>query len=107
MGTKKEIKVHFKLLLSFFIVKQVVEQGQCMIENNITQIAVIKVQLFKISNSFNAVKLSSSIICPDDIYIIIIIGNTISLAGNPNIKASKIVPSKPNIDANGFKKLAQ
>ena len=36
-----------------------------------------------------------------------IIGITISLAGNPNIKASNIIPSSPIMDANGFNKLAE
>ena len=38
-------------------------------------------------------------------YPIIIIGITISLAGNPKIKAINIVPSRPNTYAIGSKKL--
>jgi len=44
VGKRKDTTVHFKLLLSFFIVISVVEHGQCIRENMIAQRAVICVQ---------------------------------------------------------------
>lgn len=44
VGTRKEAIVHFTLWVSFFIVRQVVEQGQCIRENNMVLTAVIQVQ---------------------------------------------------------------
>ena len=49
VGTKNDIKVHLILLVSFFIVKQVVLQGQCINENSITQMAVIMLHPFDTS----------------------------------------------------------
>ena len=46
VGIKKLKKVHFKLFVSFFMVKRVVKQGKCIVVNNITLIAVSKVQPF-------------------------------------------------------------
>ena len=46
VGTKKEIPVHLRLWVSFFMVKHVVLQGQCISEKSITQIAVCHVQPF-------------------------------------------------------------
>ncbi len=40
-------------------------------------------------------------------YPMIIIGNTISFAGNPSIKESNIIPSIPTSLANGSKKFEQ
>ena len=96
-GTKKDTIAHFQLLASFFIVKSVVEQGQCINENNITLIAVIHVQPFSTNKLFNITKLSISIKLPLARYAIIMIGITISLAGNPKINANKITPSRRNI----------
>ena len=44
VGTRKEATVHFTLWVSFFIVRQVVEQGQCIRENSMVLTAVIQVQ---------------------------------------------------------------
>lgn len=44
VGIRKDSKVHFQLPLSFLIVNKVVEQGQCIRENNIIDPAVIHVQ---------------------------------------------------------------
>ena len=44
VGTAKEIAVHFKLFVSFPMVIQVVEHGQCIKENSIVHIAVSQVQ---------------------------------------------------------------
>lgn len=59
-----DIKVHFHDFVSFFIVKQVVEHGQCIKENSITDMAVIKVQPLSTNNVFNSVKLEKSVRVP-------------------------------------------
>ena len=46
VGIAKEISVHFKLAVSFFIVIKVVVQGKCMQVKIITFIAVSKVHPF-------------------------------------------------------------
>ena len=107
VGSKKEISVHLMLWVSFFIVRQVVAHGKCNNENNITQSAVIQVQPFATSKLCNSERLWYSVKLPVDIYAINIIGITISLAGNPNIKANKITPSNPISLANGSRKFAQ
>ena len=40
VGSKKLIKLHFQLPVSFFIVNNVVAQGKCKTVNNITFIAL-------------------------------------------------------------------
>ena len=50
VGTKNDIKVHLILLVSFFMVRQVVLQGQCIKEKSITQIAVFKFHPFSTNN---------------------------------------------------------
>ena len=42
VGIKSEINAHFRLFVSFFIVKYVVAQGKCKSENTIVHIAVTK-----------------------------------------------------------------
>jgi len=103
VGTIKEIAVHFMLCVSFLIVRNVVEHGQCINENNIVLIAVIQVHPLLTNNSFNSVKLSNSIILPDSMYAMIMIGTTISLAGNPKINANNMTPSIPSSLPNGSK----
>ncbi|CAI3548578.1 hypothetical protein CNEO3_1020012 [Clostridium neonatale] len=44
VGTKNETAVHFKLWVSFFIVRHVVLHGQCIREKSITFTAVSQVQ---------------------------------------------------------------
>ena len=105
VGIIKERAVHLELLHSFFIVKQVVEQGQCIRQNNEVQRAVNQVQPLLTNRVFNSVKFSYSAKLPLHKYAIIIIGITISLAGNPNMNAINITPSNPNSFANGSKKL--
>ena len=102
-----DIAVHFILPVSFFMVKIVVAQGQCKSEKSITEMAVAAVQPFEISISFIAVSPESSVRAPSPIYPIIAIGITISLAGEPNIKLKKIMPSSPKSWANGSRKFAQ
>ena len=99
--------VHFQLPVSFFIVKTVVEHGQCIIENIIVFTAVIQVHPFCTNKSFNCVRLSKSVIVLWFIYVIMIIGITISLAGKPSINANNITPSSPINCANGSKKSEQ
>ena len=105
VGIIKERAVHLKLLHSFFIVKQVVEHGQCIRQNNDVQRAVNQVQPLLTNSVLSSVKLSYSVKLPLHKYAIIIIGITISLAGKPNMNAINITPSNPNNFANGSKKL--
>ena len=94
VGSKKEQIVHFKLRVSFLMVKHVVEHGQCSRQKTMVHKAVTHVQpLFK--RSVYNCGLLSSIRLLVDIQVMIIIGTTISLAGNPRIKANKITPSSP------------
>ena len=95
VGRSAAIKVHLILPLSFFTVSNVVEQGQCRQENITVQRAVICVQPFEIKISFTACVEKASLKTLPPLYIIRIIGRTISLAGSPNIKAVSITPSKP------------
>lgn len=44
VGTANETRVHFQDFVSFLMVRQVVEQGQCMMEKSMTEIAVTQVQ---------------------------------------------------------------
>ena len=67
VGIKMETIVHFKLLVSFFIVRQVVEQGQWIKEKVITHKAVIIVQLLAKNKFFKTVKSVISVILPRDI----------------------------------------
>ena len=89
------------------MVRQVVEQGQCIREKSITLTAVDQVHPFSIKSCRSIVRLFISTRLPVDRYAIIIIGTTISLAGRPRINASKITPSIPSIWAKGSKKCAQ
>ena len=58
VGSRNDIGVHFTLCVSFFIVKQVVLQGQCISENNITHTAVHHVHPFVTSKFLSSTKLS-------------------------------------------------
>ena len=60
VGIKIDNAVHFQEDVSFFIVRQVVEQGQCIRENNITETAVVQVHPLSIRSCFNIFKLSIS-----------------------------------------------
>lgn len=46
VGNTTETAAHFRLPVSFFMVKHVVEHGQCIRENSTVQIAVVIVQPF-------------------------------------------------------------
>ncbi len=69
-------------------------------------IAVVTVQPLLQSISLRICELSASIRLAPDIYAIKIIGITISFAGKPRIKASRIIPSSPMILPTGSKKSA-
>ncbi len=107
VGIMNESMVHFRLPVSFFMVKQVVPQGKCMIEKIITHNAVLYVHPFASRRVFNVKNDSSSKMLPLHIYPIIIMGNTISFAGNPSKNAINIMPSSPINLAKGSKKLEQ
>ena len=89
------------------MVKSVVAHGQWSNENSITDTAVAVVQPLATSKVRSSESVSNSKILPEDIYAIMIIGNTISLAGKPKINANSTTPSKPKRRANGSKKSAQ
>ena len=61
---------------------------------------------FATKSSFISLSDDISTRLPSAIYAIIIMGTTISFAGNPKINAIKITPSSPISDENGSKKLA-
>ena len=46
VGVSMETRVHLRLPVSFFIVKQVVAQGQCIRENSSMETAVVQLQPF-------------------------------------------------------------
>lgn len=72
--------VHFQLPVSFFIVRHVVEHGQCINENIIVHNAVTYVQPFSTNMFFSSTTFDISTISPVAIYDISIIGTTISYA---------------------------
>lgn len=95
VGTRKEIRVHLMLFVSFFIVRSVVEQGQCRTENTMKFMAVKTVQPLSVSILPISARDSVSVRVPLHIYAIRIMGRTISLAGRPIINAPSITPSSP------------
>ena len=101
VGIMNAAKVHFRLPVSFFMVRSVVEQGQWKRENSIVFTAVKTVQPFSKNSSFISAKERASDIVPCDKYAITIIGSTVSFAGKPRIKAKSMVPSSPIVLANG------
>ena len=107
VGKIKETKVHFMLCVSFLMVIQVVEQGQCINENSMVQIAVTGVHPLSTSSVFSWVRFWKSVRLPSAIYAIIMMGMTISLAGKPKINAIRITPSRPMSRANGSRKPEQ
>ena len=103
VGNRIENSAHLVLPVSFFMVRTVVEQGQCIRQNIITQIAVTAVQPFETNICrICSIDVTASIL-PLERYAITASGKTISFAGNPNIKASSNTPSRPKIYAKGFK----
>lgn len=66
VGIKTAAKVHFQLFVSFFIVIQVVEQGQCIRENKSKFTAVIQVHPFWIKICFMKIVSVISVNTPSD-----------------------------------------
>lgn len=56
VGTRKEAIVHFTLWVSCFMVRQVVEHGQCIRENSMVLTAVIQVQPWLTNKSLSTDK---------------------------------------------------
>ena len=67
VGIIKEKIVHLLLPVSFFIVSNVVKHGKCKDENSIVQMAVVVVHPLSINKSLRLLKLSISVIYPNDI----------------------------------------
>lgn len=107
VGIAREMAVHFTLRVSFLIVRQVVEHGQCISRKSDVHAAVAHVHPFMTSSSFSCRMLSISSMLPVDKYAITITGIIISLAGKPKIKAMRITPSKPIHLAKGSNNPAQ
>lgn len=61
VGSRKATIVHFLLLVSFFIVNNVVEHGQCARLKSMVEIAVIVVQPLLINRSFRVFRSAISI----------------------------------------------
>ncbi len=95
VGRRMDTAVHFRLPVSLYMVRQVVEQGQWKRQKIIRQTGVTAVQPWaeKIEEREAMVPVSVSI--PVWRYAISMMGSTISLAGNPNRKAARITPSSP------------
>ena len=65
VGRRRHRAVHFKLPVSFLMVRSVVEQGQCIREKSIVLMAVIQVQplLTKALSSAKAIQLQDASLC--------------------------------------------
>lgn len=107
VGIRKAAAIHLTPPVSFRIVRSVVEHGQCMRENSIVQTAVTHVQPLSTKSWCICVRLSISRMLPWAVYAMMIIGITISLAGNPSMNAMRITPSSPRSLANGSRKPQQ
>ena len=107
VGMTADSSVHLMLPVSCFIVSRVVEHGQCISENSIVQAAVSHVQPFATKSSRMASRFPISERLPLAVYAIIMIGRTISFAGNPRINAISITPSSPISRPSGSRNPAQ
>lgn len=103
VGSAKLIRVHFLLPVSFFIVIQVVAHGKWNTVKISIHSAVFIVQPFATRTAHSSVLSLISTRLPCDIYDMRIMGTTISFAGNPSIKASRITPSSPISEPRGSK----
>ena len=63
-GRKAASAVHFQLPVSFFMVQSVVEQGQCIRENNMVQRAVVAVHPWAVKSAFISMRLPVSAMLP-------------------------------------------
>ena len=93
------------LFVSLYPVIIAVEQGKWKSAKTDVHIAVFNVQPQEIKSSLIAATLLSVILSPDR-YIITRRGRTISFAGSPNKKASRIAPSIPKSAPNGSRNSA-
>ena len=80
VGIIIDSNVHFTDFVSAFMVRQVVEHGQCIREKSIVQTAVFIVQPFNCKISFVCIRSIPSAKTPVELYNIRAIGNTISYA---------------------------
>ena len=64
VGIRNAKNVHFKLWVSFFMVKRVVAQGQCIKVNKSIETAVKQVQPFWTSNVCRLARLPESVSVP-------------------------------------------
>ena len=64
VGSIMDSNVHFMLPVSFFMVRHVVEQGQCASENIIIFIAVSQLHPLLTNNCRSSIKLSNSVMTP-------------------------------------------
>ena len=64
VGTRQAAAVHFQLPVSFFMVQSVVEQGQCIRENNMVQRAVVAVHPWAVKSAFISMRLPVSAMLP-------------------------------------------
>ena len=64
VGIKKEAKTHFQPPVSRWMVRRVVEQGQCISEKSMVQTAVTQVQPLATRSSFSCARLSNSRMLP-------------------------------------------
>ena len=92
------------LRVSFQIVIRVVEHGKCISVNIIMHTAVFIVQPFSVRVPKILCISPVSDIPVAHLYIIRIIGITISFAGNPSRKPERITPSSPIILPRGSRK---
>ena len=95
VGNRKLTAVHFQLCVSLRMVSSVVAHGKCTRENIRVQMAVTHVQPLLTNSSFNTARSPISVIDPFARYAMIMIGTTISFAGKPRRKASRMTPSSP------------
>ena len=104
VGNIADMTVGRMPMVSFFMVRSVVAQGQWKRAKVSIHTAVFRVQPFCTSNrrTWSMAPVSDRV--DADIYVISIMGMTISLAGVPSIKAISITPSSPNMDAKGWRK---
>lgn len=57
VGVIRETRVHLRLPVSFFMVRQVVAQGQCIRENSSMDTAVVQLQPFCSSSALSSDRL--------------------------------------------------
>ena len=106
VGTRNAAAVHFRLFVSRKMVASVVAHGQCSREKTTMQTAVFHVHPFASRRDCSCGRESSERL-PCTMYVMMRIGTTISFAGRPRIKASKMAPSRPRIRPIGSSACAQ